>query len=238
MRALSRKRRNLKPGGIIMGRILVISFACVMLVASGLVHGVWTDRWSDQEDLVSAARDLERLPMTIGAWQGSPIEMEKNPNAGAAGMMARRYVQESTGKVVTLLLACGRSGAICTHTPDVCYSASGYDVEAPKRFQLPSRTAEAPAEFWTARFVKESPGGASHLRIFWAWHHAGAWKIADHPRLAFAGEKVLYKMYLIHEMLQPDEPIEGDACVEFMRDIVPMLRDSVFASKQEAIDAK
>ena len=45
-----------------------------------------------------------------------------------------------TGKVVTLFLACGRAGPVCTHTPDVCYAGSGYEVEKPKRFQFAAAT--------------------------------------------------------------------------------------------------
>ena len=34
---------------------LVIASACVVLVASGVVHGLWTDRWSDLADLCRRA---------------------------------------------------------------------------------------------------------------------------------------------------------------------------------------
>jgi hypothetical protein len=212
-----------------MGRILVIVVASSMLIASGVVHGLWTDRWSDQGDLAEAAKRLDRLPMKVGAWHGSTIDMEKDARSALSGMIARRYVHATSGKIVTLYLACGRPGPVCTHTPDVCYAGSGYEVEKPKRFQLPSTTAQAPPEFWTARFVKERASSKIHLRIFWAWHTADSWKIADNPRLSFAGERVLHKMYVIRELMQPDEPIEGDACVEFMNEVLPMLRSSVFA---------
>ncbi|MBI1832744.1 MAG: exosortase-associated EpsI family protein, partial [Planctomycetes bacterium] len=112
-----------------MHRIMLITAACAILIASGVVHGVWTDRWSDQSDLADAAKRLDRLPMTLGAWHGMDVEMDKDPNTDLAGMIARRYVHAKTGKAVTLFLACGRSGPVCTHTPDVCYAGSGYDVE-------------------------------------------------------------------------------------------------------------
>jgi hypothetical protein len=211
-----------------MQRMFIIASACVVLIASGVVHGVWTDRWSELEDLGDAVAKLEQLPNTIGAWQGSEVEMEKDPRTGLAGMIARRYVHSATGKGVTLFLACGRSGPVCTHTPEVCYAGSGYEVEAPKRFRMPTSQGESPAEFWTARFVKERSTGKTHLRIFWAWHGSQGWKVADHPRLAFANEKVLYKLYLIREMVQPDEPTEGDACVEFMQELLPSIRQNVF----------
>ena len=71
-----------------------------------------------------------------------------------------------------------------------------------------------------------------NLRIFWSWHGSDSWKIADNPRLTFAGEKVMHKLYLIREMLQTDEPLEGDPCVEFMREVLPQLSRSVFAASK------
>src|ERR1019366_10737758 len=100
-----------------MQRILVIASAGAVLIASGVVHGVWTDRWSDRGDLVETANRLDQLPMTVGAWHGTPVEIEKDPNSGLAGMISRRYVHANNGKAVTLFLAVGRAGAVCTHTP-------------------------------------------------------------------------------------------------------------------------
>jgi hypothetical protein len=207
-----------------MQRYLIVVSAIGMLVASGVVHGVWTDRWAEAVDVSDAAKCMDHLPMAIGAWQGSKVEMEQDPKTGLAGMLVRRYVHTETGKAVTLFLGCGRSGPVCTHTPDVCYAGSGFEVEKPRRFQLPSTTAQAPPEFWTARFVRERTSGKTHLRIFWSWYAAEAWKVADNPRLSFAGEKVLYKMYLIREMATPEEPIENDPCVEFMKELLPEFR--------------
>ena len=42
---------------------------------------------------------------------------------------------------------------------------------------------------------------------------------------------MLYKMYVIREMMTPDEPLDGDACVEFMREVLPLLESSVFAKE-------
>ena len=146
-----------------MGRIIVIASACLVLIASGVVHGLWTDRWSDQADLGVAAQNLQRLPMALGAWHGSDVEMEDDPRSGLAGMIARHYVHAVSGKAVTLFLACGRSGPVCTHTPDVCYAGNGYEVEPPKRFPLTSASSREPSEFWTARFVKDRTAGKIHL---------------------------------------------------------------------------
>jgi hypothetical protein len=206
-----------------MFRVIIVVSAVVVLVASGAVHGVWTDRWSDRGDLVEIVNRLDELPLTIGDWHGSNVEMEQDPKNGLAGVIVRRYIHAKNGKSVTLFLGCGRSGPVCTHTPEVCYAGSGFEVEKPKRYSM----SAGGAEFWTARFVRERNTGKTHLRIFWSWHGADGWKVADNPRVRFAGEKSLYKMYLIREMVTPDEPMESDACVEFMNDVLPAFRESV-----------
>ncbi|MBI2806383.1 MAG: exosortase-associated EpsI family protein [Planctomycetes bacterium] len=211
-----------------MQRTLIIASAVVVLIASGVVHGVWTDRWSEPTDLGDAATRLGKLPMVIGDWHGTDLPMEPDSSNGLAGMIARRYVHATNGKSVTILLACGRARAVCTHTPEVCYAGNGYEVETPRRFALPSKTAQAPPEFWTARFVKERAEGKTHLRIYWSWHGTEGWRIAEHPRVAFAGEKMLHKLYLMRDLMLPDEPIDGDPCVEFMQDLLPVLRREVF----------
>ncbi len=215
-----------------MFRTFTVAFACVVLVATGVVHGVWTDRWSGRADLTQAVEALHRLPLTIGAWQGSDIEMERDPKSGLAGLIARRYVNPKDNKIVTILLGCGRAGPVCTHTPDVCYAGNGFEVEKPKRFRMPAAAGQPAPEFWTARFVRERASGRTHLRIFWAWHGAESWKIADNPRLSFAGEPMLYKLYVVREMIQPDEPLESDAGVEFMQELLPAFRQSVLGEKK------
>ncbi len=208
-------------------RVILIGSALVILVFSGLVHGLWTDRWSEQLDLSAAAEALEKLPRDIGSWHGADLTMEKNPRSGLVGTLARTYTHTTTGKMVTLFLACGRPGPVATHTPDVCYGSIGFESESPRRFQLPSGSAEAPPEFWTARFVKERNDGQVQLRIYWGWLAGGRWQAAENPRLAFAGEHVLHKMYVLRELGAHEAPGEREPCVEFIHDLLPVVQRAV-----------
>jgi hypothetical protein len=212
-----------------MYRTIITVSAGVLLAASGVVHGLWTDRWTaDPEELKIAAERLRDVPRTIGAWEGTDIEMNTDPRMGLSGVLARRYVHQQNGKVVTIYLACARPGPACVHTPVACYTADGYDeAESPRRIRV-AVGAGAPAEFWTARFLRQRPDGQTHLRIFWAWHAADGWKVADNPRIAFAGESVLHKLYVIRELVNPNEPAEGDVCVEFIQALLPALEERLF----------
>jgi hypothetical protein len=212
-----------------MYRTIITASAALVLIASGVVHGVWTDRWTiDPEELKVAAERLAQVPMSIGKWDGKDIEMNTDPRLGLAGVVARRYVNGENGKVVTIYLACGRPGPTCIHTPDACYTADGYiDAEPARRISLGGDT-KTPAEFWTARYMRQRPDGQTNLRIFWAWHTAGGWKVADNPRVAFAGEALLHKLYVIRELVASNEPAEGDVCIEFMQELLPTLEEQLF----------
>jgi hypothetical protein len=215
-----------------MHRAILTGSALALLLSSGLVHGLWTDRWSEQLDLAVAAAALDKVPRDFGSWHGEDLELEKDPRSGLVGMMSRCYTHTATGKAVTLFLACGRPGPVATHSPDVFYSCQGYEGETPRRFQLPSTGAQAPPEFWTARFLRQRNDGQLQLRIYWSWRAGDAWQAADNPRLAFAGERLLHKMYVIREMAANEASGERDACVEFMQDFLPELRQVLHTEKR------
>jgi uncharacterized protein DUF3485 len=207
--------------------ILVISGSLVM-VAAGVVHGVWTDRWDDKEDLVAAAAQLPSIPMELGEWHGSAVEMKKEDAIGLAGLLARSYVHRSTGRSVTLLIGCGRAGPVSIHTPEICYAGSGYEVERPRMIPVPD------GEFWTARLLKQKADERTQLRIFWAWSAHGKWQAPENPRLAFAGQPLLYKLYIQRELVSADDPLEGDPCVEFMRTLLPELERTLWGKQRMA----
>jgi Protein of unknown function (DUF3485) len=215
-----------------MHRVILISSAALILAVSGVVHGLWTDRWTEPPDLSSAGERLKQVPLTVGSWQGSDLEMQDDATRlGLAGLITRRYVHQETGKVVTILLACGRPGPVCVHTPEACYGSSGYEVESPRRFPLGGDKAKDPPEFWTARFLRQRTDGQTNLRIYWSWHTSAGWRVADNPRLAFAPESQLHKLYVVRELANPNEPAETDACVDFLRDLLPAMQQSLFAEK-------
>jgi hypothetical protein len=203
----------------------------LVLLFSGLVHGVWTDRWSDGTDLKTAVAQLEQLPRTLGGWEGEPLPGNGNASGGLAGSLSRRYVHRGTGKAVTIFLGCGRAGPASIHTPDVCYAASGFKEEdAHTEFTLPADSAAAGGVFYTAQFVKNRAAEKTQLRIFWSWFAEGKWQVSANPRFAFVRQPVLYKLYLIREVPTGpiSEPPDAEPCVELMNLLLPALERTVF----------
>jgi hypothetical protein len=200
--------------------------ATLIVVASGVVQGLRTDRWAVSHELRDAVARIDLVPMSFGDWAGQPTEIDRRQLEAAdiAGGMTRRYVNRRDGRALDVLLVCGRPGPISVHTPDICYTGAGYvlrdgQVQAPLTYGTPPRIAEA----WRGDFVKQNSVVPSCLRIYWSWSAGDGWKNPDNPRLVFAGHKFLYKVYVIRETSGPAGPAEDDPGGDFLKDFLPEL---------------
>jgi uncharacterized protein DUF3485 len=212
-----------------MVRFLPAVAALLAVLVCGVVHGMWTDRWTrDQADAEAATR-LGRLSLTLGDWEGQTLEIEPRLVGDVSGFLYRRYVNQRTGAAVTLSLACGRPGPVAIHTPDVCYVASGYEAGGSGTVTPRLGPGLPPGEFKTAQFIKTRATEQTHLRVFWSWNAGGAWRVSESPRFAFARYPVLYKLHLVRELSAPDEPLDEDPCIDLMQHLVPELQQSVIS---------
>jgi hypothetical protein len=199
--------------------------AVALLAVSGLAHGLWTGRWQRSDALDVALARVGHVPLTVGSWKGHDLEVDPAPfrQARAEAYWTRRY-EDSKGRAVTVILMCGRSGPLAVHTPDVCYRGAGYEMAGDPESVDVSAGPGGPAHFWTARFQKEEPGAAGQLRLLWSWSTGGGpWLAPERPRLTFAGQPALYKLYVIRDLTTPDEPLAGDPALDLLRDLLPAL---------------
>jgi hypothetical protein len=210
-----------------MFRYLPIPIAVVAVLATGVVHGLWTDRWADREAI---ANRLDQLPMVLGDWHGKPREFDATGLGPISGCLTRYYVNQKTGAGVTMSLVCGRPGPVAIHTPDVCYVASGFQAEQAMNFAPPLDPSLPPAEFKTAQFVRTRAAEQTALRVFWSWNAGGTWQVSESPRFAFARQPVLYKLHLVREQTSPSETLADDPCVEFMQQLLPELQKRVIST--------
>jgi hypothetical protein len=220
-----------------MKRYLPAVLALAMLVLSGALHGMWTNRWVVSTDLQTAVERLADVPTAIDDWDGKDVEVDSRQLARAeiVGYRAIQYVQRHTGKRVMVLLLCGRPGPIAVHTPDICYQGIGYRMAgALDKQPVKYGPDKQEVEFWTARFLKPESTVAPKLRIHWAWNAAGEWRAADNPRLSFGGFGALYKMYVVHSSPAsgvaptPDAPPEDDTSLAFMNVLIPELQKALY----------
>jgi hypothetical protein len=217
----------------IMLRILAIMTAGSLIAIPGFVQGIWSGRWNRSQELETAVASLERVPLHIGEWKGHSVQLDRDQIEGAdlAGYLCVRYENQRDGRIVTVILMCGRSGPVSVHTPDICWPGAGYDLVArPSRWNPGIDYAAQPAEFWTARFQKNEAAAPFFRRVYWAWSAGGAWQAPDKPRLAYARHSALYKLYLIQEVSGTDEQVPDEECDDFIQLLLPELEQALFAT--------
>src|SRR5207248_165984 len=94
-------------------RIFPAVTGVVVVIAAGLVHGFWTDRWRVDATVAAAAASLDQVPRTVGDWQAEPLKSEQVSDSGLAGQLDLSYVNRKTGDSISLSLVCGRPGPVC-----------------------------------------------------------------------------------------------------------------------------
>lgn len=210
-----------------MTRWIAALIASAALVACGIVHGFWTDRWGSAAELTAAAARLDDLPLVIGDWQGEVVPVRPG-QAGerVAGFIQRRYVRRQDGMTVAVALVCGRPGPVSIHTPDVCYGSSGYVVGARRRVQINGPEQGA---FWTADAVRTQTTDEKRMRLYWGWFTGEGWHAADDPRLRFGRRHpVVHKLYVLRELTSLSEPAQGDPCEAFLQVLLPEMQKTLF----------
>jgi hypothetical protein len=209
-------------------RPLPVAAAFGVLVLTGVAHGLRSDRWGVAAEVREAAARLDRIPPTVGDWEGKPLDLDENALriAQLVGHRAATFTHHVTAEKVSLIVLCGRPGPIGSHTPDICYQGMGLHMEGePER-----RKVEAPgglsAEFWTARFVGTGPVPEA-LRIWWAWGTLGDWGASASPRLTLARNPALYKIYVVSPSRNPGGDLSEDSGRKLIEALLPELRTAL-----------
>ncbi len=214
-----------------MWRIGIVVTAAVLILSSGYLHGLWTNRWGSSAQLEAAIARMSSIPITIGDWQGHPETLSETETqaAGIDGYCARRYENRQNGQAITVLLMCGRPGPLAVHTPDGCYHGAGFQTAAQPAKEVHKFTpGPAASEFWGATFQKGDSGGPKQLRILWSWNAGGNWLASDDPRLTFAHAPALYKLYLVQPLTSAQEGHDEEVRNAFLAQLMPELEKALF----------
>ncbi len=217
-----------------MSRVCPLLTVLAVVLSSGALHGVWTNRWVPSGALERATARLADLPMTLGDWDGQADELDARQAATAevSGSVLRRYVNRRTGAVVSVLLVCGRPGPLCVHVPEVCYRGVGYE---PAGARVKLAAPAGAGELWACRYVKRQPSGVEeHLQVLHAWNATGKWEASDSPRLRFARHPALYKLLLVRQVPRDDEPLEEGPSAEFLKAFLPAAERALFPAPGRA----
>jgi hypothetical protein len=211
-----------------MMRAIPLIVAVLLLATSGIVHGLWTDRWGVSTELEAAAARLESVPMVVGDWhaEARTIPDEELIKAEVLGYISRSYRHPTKGEMNVLLL-CGRPGPIAVHTPDICFPGNGFKLQGDAQ-----SVRVAQADFHMIRLSKAKllP---EYLRVFWSWSSGNGWSAPANPRFTFAGNKFLYKLYIVHRRENPEEPVKDDPALEFLEELLPSLEKHLSLAAEE-----
>src|SRR5579863_1142930 len=208
-----------------MWRKYSLVMAAITIIVGGIVQGTISARWGTSADLIVAAESLKSLPTTIGSWDGSDIELSADvlQAAEVTGCLSRRYVNRIDGNTLMLQIFCGRPGPISLHPPTVCFPSAGLSLEAsPTRCQVV--TGKTTAELLRGDFVKQEAGVPLRLRTFWTWHGRRGWQVPTNPRMTYARDPYIFKMYITKSFEGPGPQPAEDGCLDFIREVITELQ--------------
>jgi Protein of unknown function (DUF3485) len=231
-----------------MFRYLPIVLGILVIVGLTIPQILMSDRFASSN--VSAeqrAELLNKVPKKIGDWLGEdmPVDNTVRQVAGAVGAVQREYRNIRTNERVNLWLIVGHARSISSHTPDVCFPASGFEQRAVENSLYPMEFPGVPkAEFWTNTFVKNDLTGRRLTRVFWSWCNPNVeankgkvvWEAPGNARWHFGNTRALYKMYFTSEMREGSETAEQSACLRFAREFMPVVNEAL-ADVHGAADA-
>jgi hypothetical protein len=209
---------------------MAYSVLLVTILVSGAAAGLRSGRWGSSQSVQAAVARLDRVPLSLGAdWDVQETRLSDREVAVAEieGYLARRYIHRRRGTVVSLNLLTGRPGPISVHTPAVCFTGAGYVAIGSAKVYTPPTGSRC--RFLVRDFQKSNVAAPTLLRVFQTWGQEGAWSVPDNPRIAFAGKPYLYKLYVVRQMTQKNEPIEEDPSVELIEGLMPQLQSALFS---------
>src|SRR5262245_9527798 len=176
--------------------------AATLLVAGGVVHGMWTHRWSGAAAADAGIDLLANVEGPVGEWRpgpAAPVGEREIPKGTRA--TSRQFIHETGKKRAVVSVTCGVPGVVAAHTPDVCFLGSGYKLKNPPSKQTLPVAGDASVTFYVADFERTTASGTEAVRCRWAWTADGTWHAPDYPRLFFARSPaslpVLYKLYVV-----------------------------------------
>ena len=213
--------------GAAIGKYVALGLLLAVIVGGGYVQGRWTDRWREVPAVKLFADQFKNVPMVIGAWQGEAGEeptADVLEQAGAAGSLTRIY-RGPQGESVHMFIVCGKMRDVLWHTPENCYPANGFEMVGEPELQT-IETNGGEAEFYTTAFIKTDPTGSMHQRIYWAWCGSEGWKAPRDARSAFAGDRAMYKLYVVALTDRSDKggaTTKSNAATDFIRVLMPEL---------------
>jgi hypothetical protein len=93
--------------------------------------------------------------------------------------------------------------------------------EEPKNVEIKTED-DSTAEFFMSRFLKTDGVSKVDQVVYWSWCGSGEWVAPKEHRRRFAGQRALYKLYLIYQPKRSKAP-DLDPVQKFAPVLIPAL---------------
>jgi len=206
-----------------------------LIIAGGLAHGLWTDRWGLSNEPAASAEKLDQVARQVGDWIGEDAEGIRATDLAIgeiSNFLSRIYKNPLTGNSLRVMMVCGKPGAISVHTPDVCFVGGGQDMLNKQHHEIFLSSAAPPFDCFVAHFRHMDGDQQRKTRVFWSWSADGAWKAPASPRFAFARYRALYKLYVQRPIIHDDDSLDTDYAVDFLKAFIPELDKTLFGKPE------
>jgi hypothetical protein len=193
-----------------MNRTSFIVFLALLL-AGAAVHGAITQRWSTFAPEAARRERMHALVVKYEDCESSFIESDL-PLKERSIATSRQYHSTSLGFASSTSIISGIPGAVATHTPDVCYTSSGYTmIRSPKRQTI--TIGGQPATILVADFEKVKATQVERVRVRWAWSIDGNWDVPDYARFRYLKSPELFKLYVVTSLPADEESADDPPTV-------------------------
>lgn len=177
---------------------LYVLISAICLLGSGVVHGLWTDRWEGTTRKPGSVV-LNRVPEQIGQWNSEPLPPLDHPDTISS--LYRRYTNELTGRSVNVLLTAGDPSTVAEYSIARLFPGHSYrQVSDPAPINIQSshegfenRVLHA---FLTADYYEPSSLKTEQLLTVWGWSENGIWESPLKPESRFEKNNEVYRLYV------------------------------------------
>ena len=203
---------------VVLSRRKPLIVVIVLLITSAVVHGSIDGRWSPKADLIAQGEQLRELPKLAGNWKLNQV-MEMDESAlqilQCHGWDNREYVNEATGRVITVAVMLGPRGPMAVHTPEVCFDSVGTNQTRDRRVESIT-TAREDHQLWSVEFA-DKQSGEDRFESWYGWSDGGKFHASKLPRVWMSN--YLYKIQLSGPVGNgADQPVQN-----FLGEFLPQL---------------
>jgi EpsI family protein len=219
---------------------LRVAAACAILLGSAAVRA-WQNRRIEQDLRVGLAKpriDLEGIPFTLGDWKGEPFKIDPQiaRNTGADQVVTRRYVNQSTGAAVDVILLYGPAVEMFYHIPEHCYPSAGFVLHDGPEMRRIDAGGE-PVPFRSMVYAKGDGTQSELQEVYYTWWYRDRatgrfrWSPDIGNQKHFERIPSMYKVHVARPVLGRERREVGNPSEAFLRELMPEMARRLSASQ-------